>query len=231
MATSLNASGVLFSDSVTQATAYLGGRGQLFTSSGTFTVPSGITSIKVTVLGGGGGGGTASVNGTCGDGGGAGGMAIKFITGLTPGSTVAVTVGAGGSSSVTGGTSSFGGYCSATGGSGGAANRSPNITPSRTAGGTGTSGDINISGSYGDISLDGTSVATSAYGTVVGVTNYFYAQDGGNSPLGARGGLGQKSNGAGGAAGGPGAGGGGAYRNSTSSSGGTGGTGLVLVEW
>lgn len=33
-----------------------GGNGQVFTSSGTFTVPTGITSVKVTVIGGGGGG-------------------------------------------------------------------------------------------------------------------------------------------------------------------------------
>lgn len=36
---------------------------QVFTSSGTFTVPTGVTSIKVTIIGGGGGGGSAYSNG------------------------------------------------------------------------------------------------------------------------------------------------------------------------
>ena len=37
---------------------YNGANGQVFTSNGTFTIPAGVTAIKVTVVGGGGGGGT-----------------------------------------------------------------------------------------------------------------------------------------------------------------------------
>jgi hypothetical protein len=109
---------------------YQGGRGQVFTSSGTFTVPDGVTAVKVTVCGGGGGGGagyTTSATGVSGvgGGGGGGGFAIDFVTGLTPGGTVTVTVGAAGAagsagSGGAGGTSSFGAYVSATGGGGGA---------------------------------------------------------------------------------------------------------------
>ena len=44
--------------------AYIGGRGQVFTSSGTFTVPDGITSVKVRGCSGGGGGGGGSSNGS-----------------------------------------------------------------------------------------------------------------------------------------------------------------------
>ena len=80
MPTSVTSTGVTFPDATTQTTAaapssYVGGRGQVFTSSGTFTVPTGVTSVAVTVLGGGGGGG--NVNGgqasqTYGGGGGGG---------------------------------------------------------------------------------------------------------------------------------------------------------------
>lgn len=70
--------------------AGLGGM-QVFTSNGTFTIPTGVTKVKVTVTGGGGSGGSG-VN----TGGGAGATGISFLSGLTPGATIAVTVGAGG---------------------------------------------------------------------------------------------------------------------------------------
>ena len=130
----------------------------VFTSSGTWTVPAGIVKCKVTVIGGGGGGGAYGYPCSGGGGGGAGGGgAIKIVSGLTPGGTVSVTVGAGGTAVFvgstgtgtggTGGTSSFGGYCSATGGAGGTyyAGGAP---------GVGSGGDLNIGGSSGT-SADG----------------------------------------------------------------------------
>lgn len=70
---------------------------QIFTGSGTFTIPTGITQVKVTVTGGGGGGGgCASAVTTSSAGGGGAGTAIKWLTGLTPGNTLTVTVGGGG---------------------------------------------------------------------------------------------------------------------------------------
>ena len=127
--------------------------GQVFTSSGTFTVPAGVTQVKVTVAGGGGSGGNArststptprgtNVGSAYGGGGGGGGVTIKYVTGLTPGGTVSVTVG--GSS----GTSSFGAFCSATGG-GTAAAGVGNSSTAGGAGGTGSGGDINITGGVG----------------------------------------------------------------------------------
>jgi len=94
-----------------------------FTSSGTYTVPSGAGTLFVRVQGG--GGGAASY---C-ESGGAGGYAETYVkvapAGLTPGSsTIAVTVGGGGggvgyyAAAGAGGTSSFGSYASATGGRG-----------------------------------------------------------------------------------------------------------------
>ena len=125
---------------------------QAFTTSGPFVVPSGVTQAKVTVIGGGGAGGTDAT--VPGGGGGAGGRAVGIVTGLTPGSTIYVTVGAGGVASATpaqggpGGTSSFGAYLSATGGvggGGGTANQ-PNAGGS---GGSGVGGQVNEVGSYG----------------------------------------------------------------------------------
>jgi hypothetical protein len=80
MASSLNGTGVAFSDSTTQASAWIGGRGQVFTSTGTFTVPAGVTAVKVTVAGGGGNGGSANSNGgpIGGGGGGGGGVEIYY---------------------------------------------------------------------------------------------------------------------------------------------------------
>lgn len=93
--------------------------------SGTFTVPAGVSNVRVRMWGS---GGNSSGSG--------GGFALKTIYGLTPGTAIAVTVP---SSAAGGGASaSFGSYVSATGGgnSGG--------TP-----GAGVGGDINATGGTG----------------------------------------------------------------------------------
>ena len=64
---------------------------QSFTSSGTFSVPSGVTAVDVLVVAGGGGGGTHHASG-----GGAGGLIYRPAFTVSPGSTVTVTVGDGG---------------------------------------------------------------------------------------------------------------------------------------
>ncbi len=64
---------------------------QSFTSSGTFTVPSGVTAVDVLVVAGGGGGGNHH-----GAGGGAGGLIYRPGFSVTAGATLTVTVGAGG---------------------------------------------------------------------------------------------------------------------------------------
>ena len=46
------------------AAPYAGGKGQVFTSSGTFTIPSGVSALKVTVIDGGGAGGGATYAGS-----------------------------------------------------------------------------------------------------------------------------------------------------------------------
>lgn len=136
----------------TLANSYVGGRGQVFTGNGTFTIPSGVTALKLTVVGGGGNGGNATsspCNSAMGGTGGAGGTAIKFLTGLTPGNTLTVTVGGGGggSSSVSSGTQSI---TTVTGGGGGNGSNASNNNAASGAGGTGSNGDINIQGGFID---------------------------------------------------------------------------------
>jgi len=123
---------------------------QVFASSGTFTVPNGVTSVEVEVWGGGGGSMDSSGAGVFTNGGGGGGYSRERIHGLVPGATVTVTVGAGGTASAsgvvggTGGTSSFGSYCSATGGVG------SSITIGNGANaGAGSGGDLNLNGGLG----------------------------------------------------------------------------------
>jgi len=131
------------------ASGYAGPNATVYASgSGTFTIPSGITRLKVTVIGGGGGGG----NNTAGGGGGGGGAAIKWLTSVTPGNTLAYTVGGGGAtdgsgstSSVSSGTQSIS-TISATGGA------SPQGAASPIGcgyGGVGSGGDLNITGNAG----------------------------------------------------------------------------------
>ena len=119
-------------------------------SSATWTIPAGVTKVRITVVGGGGGGGGV---GNCNPqgGGGGGGTAIKVLTGLTPGNTLSYTVG-------TGGAGGSGG-----GGAGGGGNTSQVASGTQTittisasggagAGGTGASGGI---GSNGDLNIGG----------------------------------------------------------------------------
>jgi hypothetical protein len=134
------------------ASSYAGIRAQVFTSSGTFTIPTGITSCKVSLVGGGGAGGGYSASGAQsigGSGGGAGG-AVKWFSGLTSGNTLTVTVGAagainggtGGTSSVASGTQTIT-TVSGTGGIGGASGGTNTVGASGDSG-TVSGADLNI---------------------------------------------------------------------------------------
>jgi hypothetical protein len=150
---------------VSSAAPYSGGRGQVFTSSGTFTIPAGVSAVKATVIGGGGGAGGINAAFACGcatvscvsGGGGGGGSAVKFLTGLTSGNTLTITVGAAGTAGSTGGAGGAGGTSSvasgtqtitsisATGGGGGAGGVAHGSSTTG-AGGAGSGGDMNFSG-------------------------------------------------------------------------------------
>jgi hypothetical protein len=175
-----------------------GGRGQVFLSNGTFTIPTGVTALKVTVVGGGGGTVRRTDSGReCSSGGGAGGAAIAYLTGLTSGNTLSVTIGAGGTNVTTsqaaqagntGGTSSVSSgtqsitTISASGGLGGYMVFFSDFNGARISrgglGGTASGGTINITGEPGDYGLG--SVVGGQYGS-----SFFpVGGKGGNSLLG-----------------------------------------------
>jgi len=148
------------------------GRTQTFFTSGTFTVPPNVTSVRVEMLGGGGAGGATNNStaggtlvGNNGSGGGAGGYCYANFTGLTPGATYAVTVGPGGlavanAAGGNGGTTSFGALCSATGGAGGVFGSGSSAYGG--AGGLGSGGQINLSGGQGGASGPNTATVTTS---------------------------------------------------------------------
>lgn len=193
-------------------TTQLGIGATAFTASGTFTIPTGVTKVKATVVGGGAAGAANAPSGcspSSGAGGGAGGAAIVWLTGLTPGNTITVTVGtAGNTSSIASGTQTIT-TVSATGGATGGAG---------SAGGLGASGTLNIQGGPGAAGVSRT------------VGNPDNGGAGGASILGGGGRGSTSTGGVGGAYGGGGAGGG--YNGTTASiGGGVGATGVVFFEY
>lgn len=179
---------------------------QIFTTSGTWTKPTGITRVRVTAVGGGGGGASQSTNNNAGAGAGGGGCAILDID-VSAIDTVPVVVGAGGTGAPggqtdgsDGGDSSFGVHCTGAGGKGGGVHWGGD-------GGIGTGGDINIAGGGGQ-----------------GGTNNYTGGAGGSSHLG---GGGKSTYYSIGGDGGNYGGGGGGAKNSQA---GHGAPGIVIVE-
>jgi hypothetical protein len=202
---------------------------QTFTSSGTFTVPTGITSVWVTMTGGGGSGG-AGISFDGGPSGAAGAFTIKRAVSVTAGASITVTIGGGGAGVAAGiaattaggrgGTTSFGsvsvtggyggrfgtGYMG-TGGANGGVGFGPN--PARPPGSVG--GTPGLAGSYisGNVATWGGAGGLFGDGTD-GVTNGASSNAGANTGAGS-GGTGNTG--------------------STTSATGNGGSGMVIVEW
>lgn len=204
-----------------------------FTASGTFskaTYPW-LRAIRVRVQGAGGAGGGAAATGanySAGTGGGGGGYAESWIidiAGLVAG--VTVTIGAGGtgvsgSTGNAGGSSSFGSAVAANGGGGGGTKPASIFAPyiASPAGGSGTAGDLLITGQGGDPGAGYSDLGSGGQGGS--------SQLGGGAPS-----QGSGSGGVVGAAGGNYGGGGGGAFNTTSQSarvGGAGAPGIVIVE-
>lgn len=205
-----------------------------FTSSNTWTKLTGLKFVIVEVVGaGGGGGGAASASGAAsgGGGGGGGGYSLKKILVGSLGSTETVTVGAGGTAGAgtpttggVGGTSSFGSHCSATGGAGGGANASGSADlPGGTsgAGGVGSGGDLNVTGSAGRMGLR-FGIAANAVGGGGGDSRWGGGANNNNAASGTAAGS------AGGLYGGGASGG--ADTDGAAKAGGVGGAGLVIVH-
>ncbi|MBP8959519.1 MAG: DUF2341 domain-containing protein [Bacteroidales bacterium] len=208
-----------------------------FTSSGTFTVPPGVTSIIVECWGGGGAGGGTTNDNAKGGGGGAGGAYAKKTLSVTQGTIYTVTVGkrkvGTTSAGAKGNPSWFGttGTVYAEGGAGGAA---PN-------GGTAAGGIGSASGSIGDVvyaggnGADGTATFSGGGGGGAGSTGAGGSASGttagtGTTSNGGDGGTGLSSGGDGKRGFEYGGGGSGAYVNDqTDRIGGNGRAGLVVV--
>ena len=217
---------------------------QTFSSSGSFTVPAGVTAITVEAWGGGGAGGGATGNSSAG-GGGAGGSYVKNI-GYTviPGNAYTVTVGTGGVGSTTAGSSGGDSWFNsisailAKGGLGGALAASNNQS---SAGATAlTSGNIGATSPFSYYGgAGGTGGANGASGG--GGGGSAGSGSNGNNAIGLTGGLavagggaganGSSTSGNGTSAANGGGGAGGRTNSNTNVSGGSGGNGKLIISW
>lgn len=196
---------------------------EVLTTSGTWTAPTGVNYIKLTMCGGGGGGGGADSNG--GGGGGGGACTVGVILNVIPAASYTVTVGAAGTAN-TGSTSGGNGGSSSFSGTG--------ITTITANGGAGGQGGSNGQGG----GAAGTGSTTLAASTTTGGLYYIYAGGagaagasgnpgaGGSSMLG-KGGDGTANTGANG----EGFGGGAAGGRNTGSDGGVGAQGGLVIEY
>jgi hypothetical protein len=190
------------------------------TGSATWSVPLGVSSVRVVVVAGGGGGGTRDVGVNAagsdgGAGGGAGGMIDHPSFPVTPEGTVPLSVGAGGSggsSGISPGTkgqnSNFGGPTGLTAIGGGFGGAGP-LTPAGNGGPGGSGGGKGGGGGSGDANGAGSGVQSAQPGDS---GTYGYGFPGGNTPASGApyrggGGGGAGAAGAVGNAGGPGIGG------------------------
>jgi len=183
------------------------------TGAGTWTVPSGITKVKVTMLGAGAGGAsTTCTTGSSAMGvpGAAGGFCMSYLA-VTPGAAISYTVGAGGSAGAAGGNTTV----STLGANGGAAG-----SLLATAGGSTSGCQVGITGAVGQ--------AGGQLNYIVSPSAYGGWGFGGQSAV-ANSGVGQNGN----AAKGYGAGGGGAACTLVNGtySGGAGANGMILIEY
>ena len=199
---------------------------QVFTSSGTFTIPNGVTRVMIEMWGGGGGGGGGkSGSNYAGSGGGSGGYAKSLFT---VSSNITVTVGSGGSGGTGGGTGGNGTAGTASSVSGGAV-----LTAGGGAGGKGNDATL----AY--CAAGGTPTATSS--SSLGITGYAGAPScggavgggGGSAPAGGAGGQisGASATGNAGFAPGGGGSGGSCDGSLVGWAGGAGANGMVIIWW
>ena len=147
-----------------------------FTSTGTttWTVPSGITSIDVLVVGGGGGGGGGGSSASGGGGGGGGGIVATSGVSVTSSTSFTVTVGSGGDYGSSGTDGTPGGSSSLT-------SSSPSLSITANGGGGGTKGSSNgPGGAAGTGSCSGCATSASPRGGAGGTGADGVGVDGSN---------------------------------------------------
>ena len=204
-----------------------------YSSSGNFTVPTGVTSLTVECWGGGGRGGSRTNSG---NGGGAGGGA--YSTGVVPvvsGSTYAVVVGTGSTLGTSPGGDSWFNTAATVMAKGGSSVADNSATGAAGGQSTACVGTLKYNGGAG---ATGTGTYGGGGGSSAGsgaVGNNGSTSTGGTAPTeGGAGGAGRSgSSGVGIAGSAPGGGGGGAYRTSGGGSpaGGSGANGQVIISW
>ena len=163
---------------------------QTFTSSGTWTRPTGITKVIMEVQGAGGGGSrNASDNNRC-ISGAAGGYAKKFLD-VSSISTSTITIGAAGTGGATsgdpgtvGGNSSWADGTNTIAGNASATAALANDTKQVVVGGTATGGDVNIPGQMGGAPNDGWGPPDSMLGKGGGFASSGYYAAGENDATG-----------------------------------------------
>ena len=228
---------------------------KVFTYTGgaqTFTVPPGVSSVRVVVVGGGGGGAGSHYGG--------GGSGYVLYGKYDVAGTVTVTVGAGGNGGIAntnnapgskGATSSFGGYLSASGGNGGNTNGPGGGNGGSGGGGAGNSGCAGKGGQGGSAGQNGCSYSGGSGGHFDNLAGAVLA----SLTAGGGGAAGSSSHSGGGGAGGLliagagptavnggaswsgkggvgyGSGGGGGGYNGSRPTGGKGANGVVYIEW
>jgi len=185
------------------------------TNSGEWTVPAGVSTVRVRLWGGGGGGGGG------GSGAGAGGCGGGYCEGYYPvssGQSYAISIGAGGAPGQAGGSSNFGGLCSASGGAAGGGGSGGSAGVASNTPGIGAGSGLSLSGAPGQNGLifpgggytggaGGGSFATASAFAPAGNSSTNLSGQPGNFP------------------------GGGGSGGIGSSAGGNGAPGLAIVEW
>lgn len=211
---------------------------ETFTTDGSFTVPENVTLINVTAAGGGGGGGKSP-----GGSGGSGGACIADKTfAVTPGQTIAITIGKGGAGAqagsqgadaTSGGATVVGGLVTLPGGAAGILGSK--MLSANNGGGyggcAGTNGGIGVIGACGATGAGGQGGGTYSTTDTIGKTTNYRGGGGGGGSYG-KGGQGAHYDGGKGNSGTyGGGGGGGGGKTGTYFAGGAGGDGIVIIKW
>jgi hypothetical protein len=204
---------------------------QEFLSSGTFTVPAGVTAVWVTMCGGG-GSGFANGSSNPAPGGAAGAYCIKRAVSVTPGASITVTIGAGGAGVLAGptagndgGSTSFGSVSVSGGGGGGRALNSANTVVANSS-------FTGVGGASGGFNNNGVNMPAGSIGGKGGLHNLQCNAGGGAGGLFGDGTNGVNNANSSSAGANTGAGSGGAVDLSSGArSSGNGGSGRCIVEW